>query len=272
MNATFMHRCTPRRAVVTTRKGYARALRRLGALGAVAWLGLAGAGCATRGPLHLYTLATAGPERKIQDIGNGRVEEVPSFLKADELVTGFAYDPFTDHFFLRIHPGNRIRVVDRPARAIKREFTIEGAPEIGGGDLAIRPRDGHLFLLRSVPAAILETSRLGRVVRTLPLAGLEGAPLALAFDPAGQHIFVLNAGGQRITVHDLQGARTGEINLSAPVGASLAFDPEQREFFAPLAARPEQLGVFDERGQWRRAQAANGSLVDVGVRSFVRVF
>ncbi len=257
---------------MTTRKHGGGPLPQFLALAALGWLALGGAGCATPGPLHVYSLATAGDERTVRDTGDGRTTDVPSFLEPDEVVSGFAYDPFTDHFFLRLDPGNRIRVVDRPARAIKREFDIEGKPEIGGGDLAVRPRDGHLFLLKASSSEVLETSRLGKTVRAFALAGVSVAPVAIAIDPLRDRLLILNADARHITVHDLQGARTADITLAEPAGSSLAYDPEKREMYAPLRNRPGQIGVFDEAGKLLRSEPSAGPLMDVGVRSFVRVF
>ena len=103
------------------------------------------AGCATPGPLHRYSTSADSPA-EIHDAGSdGTRASVPSFLAVGERLVGFAYDPFTDHFFLRLAPGDLIRVVDRPARAIKREFTVAALAydtvrdrllALSGGDLA----------------------------------------------------------------------------------------------------------------------------------------
>ena len=239
------------------------------ALPGIAALALAFAGCATPGPLHVYSLPAVGAEH-IADRGDHGAWQVPSFVGSDEKVTGFAYDPFTDHFFLRLEPGYRIRVVDRPARAIKREFTIEDALPKGGGDLAVRPRDGHLFLLE--PDGVLETTRLGKLVRMFSLAGIAGRPAGLAYDATHDRLLVLAADGARVTRHDMSGARAGELTLEEPAGPSLGFDADRRELFAPLRARPGEVGVFDENGRLLRTAPAAGALVDVGQRSLVRVF
>src|SRR5471032_2047214 len=140
---------------MTTRKLAARLLL----AAALCALALGGGGCATPGPLHVYSLASpTAPD--IADRGPEPALDVPSFLAAGETVTGFAYDPFTDHFFLRLAPGNRIRVVDRPARAVKREFVVSGLPATGGGDLAVRPRDGHIFLVHPTEPMVIELTRL----------------------------------------------------------------------------------------------------------------
>jgi hypothetical protein len=228
-------------------------------------------GCATPGPMHVYSLRKAG-ERNVIDTGIGRSAEVPSFLEEDDVVSGFAYDPFTDHFFLRLQPGNKIRVVDRPARAIKREFEIDGVPADAGGDLAARPKDGHLFLLQPGKTTVLETSRFGKLLRTITLSGIQGAPTGIAVDMVRDRLLVLGADGRRVTVHDLQGARAAEVTLDRAVCPSLAFDAERREYFAPLRAREGEIGVFDENGRFLRTNTGRGTFVDVGVRSAIRVF
>ncbi|MSU66734.1 MAG: hypothetical protein EXS38_11680 [Opitutus sp.] len=98
---------------MTTRKNP----RPLTALAALAWLALGAGGCATPGPLHVYLLATDRSEQ-VQDRGDGRAADVPSFLAENERLTGFAYDPYTDHFFLRLAPeiGSRSSI-DRPRRS-----------------------------------------------------------------------------------------------------------------------------------------------------------
>lgn len=255
---------------MTTRKHAAAAPRAVIAAAGMFALALGGAGCATRGPLHVYSLPAAGAAQ-IGDRGeDGALAEAPSFVERDEKVTGFAYDPFTDHFFLRLEPGNRIRVVDRPARKIKREFALDEALAKAGGDLALRPRDGHLFLLAG--DTVIETTRLGKLVRTFTLTGADGAPRAIAYDMVHDRLFALGADGRRVTVHEASGARVSEFTLDQAAEASLGFDAEKREFYAPLRGRPAEIGVFSETGHLERTLPAAGPLVDVGQRSLVRVF
>lgn len=264
MNATFMPRMTRPAPAMTTRKAAAATL--------LAALALAATGCATRGPLHVYAVA-GGAERPVVDSGDGPATEVPSFLEAADHISGFAYDPFTDHFFLRLAPGDRIRVVDRPARAIKREFEIAGAPR-GEGDLAVRPRDGHLFLLGAAPGQILQATRLGKYLGEFTLAGASGPVTGLALDSAQDHLLALAADGRRVTVHDLQGRFIRELRLDQPAGPALAFDTDQQAFYAPLRDRPGEIGVFDASGRLTRSlpAPAGPGLIDVGPRSLIRVF
>jgi len=230
---------------------------------------LLGGGCATPGPLHVYSLASPTAET-IADSGPAPAADVSSFLAPGETVTGFAYDPFTDHFFLRLAPGDRIRVVDRPARAIKREFTAERTPTTGGGDLAVRPRDGHLFLTHPTEPTLIELNRFGKFVRMLSLAGLTGPAAGVAFDTARDRLLLLAS--SRVTVHDLDGKLLATIPLDRPVApCALGFDSDQRELYAPLADR-SAVGVFGEDGHWRRSLLLTTGLVDVGPRSYLRMF
>ncbi len=230
-------------------------------------------GCATPGPLHIYSLPR-NDAAQIIDGGAAVVAEVPSFLAPGDRLTGFAYDPFTDHFFLRLAPGNAIRVVDRPARAIKREFVVPTLPSSGqGGDLAIRPRDGHVFFLRPDQPAVIETTRLGIFVREFPLAETEQPASGIAYDAGKDRLFVLQAGtGTQVTVHDMSGRRLRVITLDHAVHGSLGFDTDHRVLFAPAAETSDRLDTFNEDGRRIEDIPLRAEFVDVGPRSFIRVF
>lgn len=264
MNATFIPPLTPGAARMTTRKAL---LAR-----AAAGLALAlAAGCATPGPLHRYAFTPGQPER-VADLGPAGAGEVPSLVAPGERVAGLAYDPFTDHLFLRLAPGDRIRVVDRPARRLKRELELPGAGE--GGDLAVRPRNGHLFLLVGPGGGVAEHTRLGRPVRRFALEGLAGEPRGLAFDAARDELVVLAADGRTVSRHDLAGRRRGEFRLSAAAAGPLACDGETGDVHAVLAEGAGEVGVFGPDGARRGTWSAGGpgALIDLGPRSFLRVF
>ena len=273
MNATFTQQITPQPVSETTRKNIPRVSLPI----ALVALAFGAGGCATPGPLHLYT-AVAPTPTIVHDAGSdATTAEVPSFLEKGDTLVGFAYDPFTDHFFLRLAPGDRFRVVDRPARAIKREFTVAALAATRQGDLAIRPRDGHVFAPHPTDAAVIEFNRFGEFIRTLPLATLNTPPAALAFDTARDQLLVLSGGDlSRVTTHDLNGQRVKSVALDRDVSlTALAYDPEKRELYAPLSLEPA-LGVFDEKGHLLRtvplrADSAT-TLFDVGPRSFLRLF
>lgn len=227
-------------------------------------------GCATQGPLHVYSVARDRGEKMIADRGGENAADTPSYLEQDDRLTGFAYDPFTDHFFLRLAPGNKIRVVDRPARKIKREYEVEGLAT--GGDLALIPRTGHLFFLDG--ARVVKTSRLGKVIETLTLEGA-GTALGLAADMERNQLLALHADGRTLTYHDLSGRKVSTaspVTLAKPVTGSLAFDYERRELYAPLQGQPGTVGIFDAEGKFLRDMPLPAAFIDLGPRSFLRLF
>jgi len=239
----------------------------------LAGVALGETGCATPGPLHVYSLASTTPDT-VQDNGPEGVGTITSFVAAGETLTGFAYDPFTDHFFLRLAPGHRIRVVDRPARKIKREFTVAALPVTGGGDLTIRPRDGHVFALLPLDAAVVEFTRLGEFIRRIPLETLPGVPFGIAYDPSHNQLLVLSGESPaRVTTHSLDGHRlSATITLDRKITpSSFAYDSEKNEIYAPFNAG-RSLGVFGEDGRLKRELPASAIYVDVGPRSFLRLF
>jgi DNA-binding beta-propeller fold protein YncE len=240
---------------------------------ALACYALGAAGCATPGPLHVYTIAPGQPAVVHDTSSDAPAVNVPDFLADGETLTGFAYDPFTDHFFLRLAPGNRIRVIDRPARAVKREFKVAELSTAGGGDLAIRPRNGHLYIAHPAEPTLIEVNRFGEFVRALPLTGFVGAPAGVAFDAAHDRLLVLAGGGaSRVSIYDPDGRLLATISLDRPVASgALGYDAEQHEYYAPLADGGA-VGVFGEDGRLRRTLPLTAAWLDVGPRSFLRVF
>ena len=243
-------------------------------------------GCATPGPAHLYVAAASRPAvitdvaLNSGDAAGGPRVDVPSFLWPGERLLGIAYDPFTDHLFLRLAPGNRIRVVDRPARKIKRQFAAEGVPASGDGDLAIRSSDRHLFLAHPTEAAVVEVTLHGAYIRTIALESENaGSPAGVAYDQTRDELIVLRGGDLAHVVRfDLTGKRLGGVAFDRDVELSaLAFDSVAREFYAPLRGG-KAVGVFGENGQWVRDVPLSGDArvavrgLDVGARSLVRLF
>jgi hypothetical protein len=227
----------------------------------------------------VYTAASPVAKTVRDSGGDATAAEVPSFLKAGETLAGFGYDPFTDHFFLRLVPGDRFRVVDRPAQAVKREFTAPGLALPAGrtGDLAIRPRDGHVFVAHASEPAVIECNRFGETVRTFRLTTLTAPPAGLAYDAANDTLLALSGGDlARVSTHAMNGDRKSAVALDRDVAlTTLAYDPEKRELYAFLAKEPA-VGVFDHQGRLVRtlpspAAAATG-FIDVGPRSFLRLF
>lgn len=243
---------------------------------ALACVALGGAGCATPGPLHLYSAASTQPAI-ITDTttapSSAAPVDIPTFLAAGETLTGLAYDPFTDHLFLRLSPGNLIRVVDRPARAIKRTYIVAALPVTAGGDLAVRPRDGRIFFAHPSLPALIETDRFGNVIRTLALATLTAPPAGIAYDSARDQLLILSGGDPSyVTTHALDGTLIARIALDRTVTLTgLAYDPDARELYAPLAS-PTALGVFNLEGRLLRTVPLSATFFDLGPRSLLRLF
>lgn len=242
-------------------------------------------GCATPGPTHLY-VASAHRPAVIVDVGPahdgtaaGQRVDVPSFLQPGERLLGLAYDAFTDHLFLRLAPGDRIRVVDRPARRIKRQFVAEGVPATGDGDLAIRSRDRHLFLAHPTETAVIEVTLQGAFVRTIVLETGASPPAGLAYDQERDELLVLSGGDlAHVARFDLSGKRLGGVALDRDVElVALAFDSVAREFYVPLRGG-RSVGVFNANGHRQRevplptGTPAGVRGMDVGPRSAVRLF
>lgn len=236
------------------------------------------AGCSTPGPGHayLYSPALGSTIRDVDPFSGAELAGVPAYVAVDEPVLGMAYDPFTDHFFIRLFPGNRVRVVDRPASAIKREFVAPSLP-LGGHDLAVRSRDRHLFFTDPNGPGLIETNANGELQRYLRLEGLEVPPRGVAYDPVDQALLVLaNEHADRVLRFDMDGRALGAVELGAMVeGASLGFDADAREFFASLADGTA-IGVFDSQGRLLRRlpRPASGreTFIDIGPRSLLRLF
>ncbi len=239
---------------------------------------LGGFGCATPGPNHLYTLTAEEPE-VIRDHAAPGIEtnDVPSYLHPEDTLLGLAYDSYTDHLFLRLAPGNAFRVVDRPDHSIKREFTAPDIPTTGGGDIAIRSRDRHLFLSHPTQPALIEITLYGKYIRTIDLAGFTGAPTGVAYDQKRDRLYVLRGGDlTHLISYDLEGSRLKGTALAHDVRLNtLAYDSDAREFYAQLADTP-RIGVFDEQGHLIRTieipPPGNSAHFDVGPRSFLRLF
>lgn len=231
------------------------------------------AGCSTPGPLHLYSIAPGATTVHDTAVGGSdRATDVPSYLASGDRLTGFAYDPFTDHFFLRLAPGNHIRVVDRPARKIKREYVIRELPADRGGDLAVSPRSGHIFFTVPHAPTIFVTSRLGEYLERIDLAGRTAPALAIAFDMDADELLVLGPDGVTVDRYTLSGTPAGSVVLSQSIQPSLAYDAVAHELYAPLA--DGKIGVFNGEGKLERTIpiASGDRFIDVGPHSFLRVF
>lgn len=247
------------------------------ALAAAVALGLAG--CSTPGPAHLYLYSPAAGERTLRDVDpvhGSELAQIPAFNEPGEYLLGIAYDPFTDHLFLRLFPGNQVRVIDRPAAAIKRTFIAPELP-LGGHDLTIRSRDRHLFFTDPTSPALVETDLRGEFVRRIALDGLSGPVHGVAHDARADELLVLpDDPSGRLLRYTLDGKLIAETRLERTVeGYSLAYDSVERTAFASLADG-SAIAVFDAEGRLLRRLARPAAerevFIDIGARSLLRMF
>lgn len=262
---------------VTGAKRNTRISRRLtAALATFVFLTLAA--CSTPGPGHAYLYSRALGEtiRDVDPLTGDERAAILSRVGPGEQVLGIAYDPYTDHLFIRLFPGNQVRVVDRPANAIKRSFFAPNLP-MGGRDLAIRSRDRHLFYTDPTAPALFETDLNGELENYLPLEGLTAPAWGVAYDQLKNELLVLpNETSTVVKRFDLAGRALGEVALAVPVrGISLAFDADARTYFASLADG-SAIGVFDKQGRLlrriSRPSSEQETFIDVGPRSLLRLF
>ncbi len=243
------------------------------AVAVMSMLGLTG--CSTPGPTHAYLASRA--EDPIIDLLPGASDvPIPSYLTSDSELYGLAYDPFTDHLLLRLFPGNVVRVIDRPARKVKRGYTVQDLPP-GRGDLAIRSRDRHVFFAHPTLPLVLETNLHGRTVRTIQPGTISSPPAGVAYDQKNNRLLILEHNHRsRVVTCDLAGKPIDDVTLDHAVRrGSLAYDSVAAEFYVPLLDRPV-VGIFDSQGRLLRTFAATGNdahdFVDVGQRSLLRLF
>ncbi len=236
------------------------------------WILLVAAGCATRGPNHVYLTTAASPA--VRDLGSPAAD-IAGVVQPGEQALGLAYDFNTDHLFVRF--ARVIRVIERPSGKILREMPLPKELQTeNSADLAIRSSDRHLFAVHPDGRSVVELTLLGKTIRRVELTGLAGPIAGLAFDQRGDRLLILS------TTHD--GARIGALNpggdvtyyvtLAAAVRpVSLGYDSEARHFFVPLAD-DRTLGEFDESGNLVARHPVDGPVTAIGAgpRSFVRVF
>lgn len=245
-------------------------IRKLGLLAALSAAAF-GAGCATRGPNHVYF--TADGSAAVQDLGPAaRVEHA---VAPGERVLGLAYDFNTDHLFLRVAPAQVIRVIERPSGKILREMPLP--PDLQTtqpADLAIRSSDRHLFAVHPDGRTVVELTLFGKFVRRLALREPAGPIGGLAYDQKNHRLLVLTATNPaRIGGVTPEGDVTHYVTLAGSVRpVSLGYDSEAGRFFVPLADGTS-LGEFAADGKLLATIPAGAvTAVDAGPRSFVRVF
>jgi uncharacterized protein YjiK len=246
------------------------------------WLGLLlgglllSAGCATRGPNHVYLTTATGPA--IHDLGPSPAR-ITDAVKSGEQALGLAYDFNTDHLFVRIAPAQVIRVIERPSGKILREMKLPVALQAtASADLAIRSSDRHLFAVHPDGRSVVELTLYGETIRRVELTGLAGPVRGLAYDQRGDRLLILSETGDQVQVGAAtpDGNVTYYVTLAAVVSpVSLGYDSDAQHYFVPLADG-SSLGEFDAAGKLVATRQTDSAgvitAIDAGPRSLVRVF
>lgn len=207
-----------------------------------------------------------------------RQTRLPSHLTPADRAVGLAYDRNTDHLFVRIAPGDRIRVIERPSGRQFALIRLEGGAPAGlAADLAIRADDRHLFFLSESGGAIIETRLDGRAVRTDALPGDMSPAAGIAIDQRNNGILLLLRSPRGpVVVLNRERQEVSRFALRAEIApTALAHDEATGHVYAPL--RPgNAIGEFDRSGTLVREFSTAGSapmiFVDAGQRAFVRLF
>jgi hypothetical protein len=259
-------------------------LRSPSACSAVGLLALALGGCATPGPTHVYWAAASDSAVHDLETASGERRSLDGQIAKGEEIVGLAYDQFTDYLFLRLSPGDVVRIVNRPAGSRVRDLKLNpevavapGETPVNSLDLTVRSRNRHLFAIDPREPAIIEFTPAGEMVRKIKLANPPRGPVGgLGFDDRRDRLVVLFASSPAVLVEvTLDGASVHQTNLAAAVHpVSLGCDAEAGEYFVPLA--DGAIGVFDREGHLlRQHQVPAGvapAAIGAGPRAFLRVF
>lgn len=243
---------------------------------------MAFAGCSSPGPIHLY-IATAGGE-PIHDVprSGAAPAQIPSRTTSAEKILGLGYDAYTDELFVRLAPGNVVRVIDRPSQRHLRDMILPGlAPTSANpltADLAVRWRNRHIFLVDADGRSIIEYTLFGEFVRRMPAVADSALIGGLAFDQKRDRLLVLLASDRpAVLVRTLDGQEEARHELPVAVlPLSLAYDSTAEHLFVPMPGG-RSIGVFDLKGNHLSTTQSPDLEGDVtalaaGARSFVRIF
>ncbi|MBI5381884.1 MAG: hypothetical protein HZA31_08290 [Opitutae bacterium] len=234
------------------------------------------AGCHSPGPGHVYAWTPAAPQSVLDLATDASAPStaLPGRVAPGEYVVGIAYDFNTDFLILRVEPYRRIRICKRGENRYVREWMLPAELALPA-DLAVRPRDRHLFAAHLLQPELWEFSLEGNFLRVLALTPQPPAPLrGLAFDHTRDRFVALltTTPAQLIEIAP-DGTWTTLAPLAAEVVAvTLGCNGETGEYYALLAGGG--IGVFDRRGALLRrlAGADATTALDAGPRSLVRVF
>jgi hypothetical protein len=242
------------------------------------------AGCATPGPGHVYWAAANSTEIHDLEPATDTVRSLDGHVAREETVVGLAYDSFTDFLFVRLAPGDIVRVLNRPANSRVRDLRLRpelaapaGTAAVNALDLAVRSRNRHIFAVDPRDAAVAEYTLEGVAVRDIAIAHPPPGPIGgLAYDQQRDRLVVLFATSPAVLAEvTLEGIITHQAELDRAVRpVSLGCDSDSGDYFVPLA--DGAIGAFGRDGRLLRRHPVPGGVtpaaIGAGPRAFLRLF
>ena len=245
--------------------------------GMLGGLVLLGAGCASKGPTHLYLAGQGGQPVFDRSLEGENHDELGGLLDSDDQVIGVGYEYNTDYIWLRMAPGDRLITIKRSMRQVwyryelPDEFAAEGVKSL---DLAVRSFNRMVYAAMPEAGVVGKVTRYGKVLPSVRPGNETRAIGGLAWDQVNDRLVVLYAEDGEIVVYEDETQPVTRVKLQAGLDAwSLAYDSNRQRYYVPLL-EVGWLGEFDAEGRLigrlPLPQSVGG--IDAGQRAFVRVF
>lgn len=235
------------------------------------------AGCATKGPTHLY-LAGLGEQPILDRALEGEDhDELGGLLTSDDRVIGVGYEYNTDYIWLRMEPGDRLITIKRSMREVWYRYELPGdfgAEGVKSLDLAVRSFNRMVYAAMPEAGVVGKVTRYGKVLPSVRPGNETRVIGGLAWDQVNDRLVVLYAEDGEIVVYEDETQPVARIKLQAEVEAwSLAYDSNRQRYYVPLQ-EAGWLGEFDAEGRLVGRLPLPGAVggIDAGQRAFVRVF
>lgn len=229
-----------------------------------------------------FTSGQSGTPLRVIDTDTGPLNDVAD-PGGGSTIVGVAYRPETDLLYVRIAPGNRVRVVSHKTGRVIEDITAGGVPAGCGGvnpatdqvvadcGLAIDAFGKRLFLDHPNGNPIFVTDLAGKALGKITLRNPGGSIGGLGFDESTQHLYVLYIPTHTVAEVDLQGVEIRRFKPDRPIQPeSLDYDSDRAELLIPLV-NGTHLGIFDRDGkllrQWPLARSGLAGGTGVGSRT-----
>jgi hypothetical protein len=234
-------------------------------------------GCATRGPMHLYSAGDGALPIHDQGLETGTDNALGGFLQPGDRVIGLGYEHNTDYIWVRLAPGNRLLTIKRGIQELWYDYSLPDAfllPPESTGDLAVRSFNRMVYAVMSEPGTIGKVTRYGEVLETFRPDDHSAEIGGLAWDQVNDLLLVLYSATGEVAAYAKETQVVSRVQLDAAINAmTLAYDSNRARFYVPLA-EPGWVGEFDAEGQllarlpWPKGMTA----MDAGQRSLIRLF